>query len=80
MNTKTPEKTGTVLSLADQVACEVREDIIGLLRSPLLDAFFTNIAAQMRRVFAVAPDEENFQRPGLERDRQIHDLLADGQP
>lgn len=54
------------------------QHIIGLLRSPLLDAFFTNIAAQMRLVFAVAPDEENFQRPWLERDRQIHDLLAEG--
>lgn len=54
------------------------QHIIGLLRSPLLDAFFTNIAAQMRLVFAVAPDEENFQRPWLERDREIHDLLAAG--
>lgn len=52
--------------------------IVGLLRSPLLDAFFTNVAAQMRLVFAVAPDEENFQRPWLERDREIHDLLAAG--
>ncbi|MFV3291589.1 GntR family transcriptional regulator [Pseudomonas sp. NY11955] len=54
------------------------QHIVGLLRSPLLDAFFTNIAAQMRLVFAVAPNEENFQRPWLERDREIHDLLADG--
>lgn len=54
------------------------QHIVGLLRSPLLDAFFTNIAAQMRLVFAVAPDEKNFQSPWLERDRQIHDLLADG--
>lgn len=54
------------------------QHIVGLLRSPLLDAFFTNIAAQMRLVFAVAPDEENFQRPWLERDREIHDLLAAG--
>ncbi|WP_312934939.1 GntR family transcriptional regulator [Pseudomonas sp.] len=55
------------------------QHIVGLLRSPLLDAFFTNIAAQMRLVFAVAPDEENFQRPWLERDHEIHDLLAAGQ-
>ncbi|MEA5673939.1 GntR family transcriptional regulator [Pseudomonas sp. MH2] len=54
------------------------QHIVGLLRSPLLDAFFTNIAAQMRLVFAVAPDEKNFQSPWLERDREIHDLLADG--
>ncbi|MFS0826875.1 GntR family transcriptional regulator [Pseudomonas phoenicis] len=55
------------------------QHIVGLLRSPLLDDFFTNIAAQMRLVFAVAPDEENFQRPWLERDHEIHDLLAAGQ-
>lgn len=54
------------------------QHIVGLLRSPLLDAFFTNIAAQMRLVFAVAPNEENFQRPWLERDCEIHDLLAAG--
>ena len=53
------------------------QHIVGLLRSPLLDEFFTNVAAQMRLVFSNAPSEETFQKPWLERDRQIHDLLSD---
>jgi DNA-binding GntR family transcriptional regulator len=54
------------------------QHIVGLMRSPLLDEFFTHIAAQMRLVFSNAPSEETFQKPWLERDRQIHDLLVDG--
>ncbi len=54
------------------------QHIVGLLRSPLLDEFFTHVAAQMRLVFSSAPNEEAFQKPWLERDRHIHDLLADG--
>ncbi|HEJ1320875.1 TPA: GntR family transcriptional regulator [Pseudomonas aeruginosa] len=54
------------------------QHIVGLLRSPLFDEFFTNIAAQMRLVFSLAPSEENFQRPWIDRDRHIHDLLGDG--
>ena len=54
--------------------------IVGLLRSPLLDEFFANVAAQMRLLFSLAPDEEHFQRPWLERDREIHDLLGAGRP
>jgi len=56
----------------------VHQQIVGLMRSPLLDEFFTHIAAQMRLVFSNAPSEETFQKPWLERDRQIHDLLVDG--
>lgn len=55
------------------------QHIVGLMRSPLFDEFFTNIVAQMRLVFCAAPDEEHFQTPWLERDRQIHDLLAEGE-
>lgn len=54
------------------------QHIVGLMRSPLLDEFFTHITAQMRLVFSNAPSEETFQKPWLERDRHIHDLLADG--
>ncbi|KAF0864000.1 MAG: GntR family transcriptional regulator [Pseudomonas mandelii] len=54
------------------------QHIVGLLRSPLFDEFFTNVTAQMRLVFANAPSEETFQKPWLERDRHIHDLLGDG--
>lgn len=54
------------------------QHIVGLMRSPLLDDFFTHITAQMRLVFSNAPSEEGFQKPWLERDRHIHDLLVDG--
>lgn len=55
------------------------QHIVGLLRSPLFDEFFATVAAQMRLLFSLAPDEEHFQRPWITRDRQIHDLLAAGQ-
>lgn len=54
------------------------QHIVGLLRSPLFDEFFTNVVAQLRLVFCSAPDEARFQAPWLARDRSIHDLLADG--
>ncbi|MGA8138753.1 MAG: GntR family transcriptional regulator [Pseudomonas gingeri] len=54
------------------------QHIVGLMRSPLFDEFFTNIVAQLRLVFCSAPDEQRFQAPWLARDRYIHDLLAEG--
>ncbi|WP_191488828.1 GntR family transcriptional regulator [Pseudomonas sp. FEN] len=54
------------------------QHIVGLMGSPLFDEFFTNIVAQLRLVFSVAPDEQRFQAPWLARDRSIHDLLAEG--
>lgn len=54
------------------------QHIVGLMRSPLFDEFFANVTAQMRLVFCCAPSEEGFQKPWLERDRHIHDLLSDG--
>ncbi|MBV7546439.1 GntR family transcriptional regulator [Pseudomonas sp. PDM26] len=54
------------------------QHIVGLMRSPLFDEFFTHVAAQMRLVFSNAPSEESFQKPWLERDRHIYDLLGDG--
>ncbi|PWK34593.1 GntR family transcriptional regulator [Pseudomonas sp. OV226] len=54
------------------------QHIVGLLRSPLFDEFFTNVVAQLRLVFFVAPDESRFQSPWLARDQQIHQLLAEG--
>ncbi|MBV4476809.1 GntR family transcriptional regulator [Pseudomonas botevensis] len=54
------------------------QHIVGLMRSPLFDEFFTHVAAQMRLVFSNAPNEETFQKPWFERDRHIHDLLGDG--
>ena len=55
------------------------QHIVGLLGSPLFDEFFATVAAQIRLLFSLAPDEERFQRPWIIRDRQIHDLLAAGQ-
>ena len=54
------------------------QHIVGLLRSPLFDEFFTNVVAQLRLVFCAAPDESRFQAPWLARDRQIHELLVEG--
>ena len=56
------------------------QHIVGLLHSPLFDEFFANVAAQMRLLFSIAPDEEGFQRPWIARDRHIHDLLSAGRP
>lgn len=54
------------------------QHVVGLMGSRLFDEFFTNVVAQMRLVFCAAPDEQHFQAPWLTRDRQIHDLLAEG--
>jgi DNA-binding GntR family transcriptional regulator len=54
------------------------QHIVGLLRSPSFDEFFTNIVAQMRLVFSAATDEASYQAPWLARDRHIHQLLIDG--
>ncbi|WP_369681470.1 GntR family transcriptional regulator [Pseudomonas yamanorum] len=50
--------------------------IVGLLRSPLLDEFFAQVIAQLRLVFCGAPDEQRFQSPWLERDREMYALLG----
>lgn len=52
--------------------------IVGLMRSPLFDEFFAQVIAQLRLVFCAAPDEQRFQSPWLERDREIYSLLANG--
>ncbi|AZF25750.1 Transcriptional regulator, GntR family [Pseudomonas sp. R2-60-08W] len=46
------------------------------MRSPLFDVFFAQVIAQLRLVFCAAPDEQRFQSPWLERDREIYTLLA----
>lgn len=53
------------------------QQIVALLGSPLLDEFFTRIAAQLRLVFAIDPNEERFQKPWFERDREIYESLSD---
>ncbi|NBF03833.1 GntR family transcriptional regulator [Pseudomonas sp. Fl5BN2] len=52
--------------------------VVALLDSRLFDEFFTNVVAQLRLVFCVAPDEALFQAPWLMRDRQIHESLVEG--
>ncbi|WP_210643510.1 GntR family transcriptional regulator [Pseudomonas sp. Tri1] len=54
------------------------QHVVGLMGSPLLNEFFTNVVAQLRLVFYAAPDEPRFQAPWLLRDREIHDWLAEG--
>ncbi|KQM55598.1 MULTISPECIES: GntR family transcriptional regulator [Pseudomonas] len=54
------------------------QHIVGLMRSPLFDEFFAQVIAQLRLVFCAAPDEQRFQSPWLERDREIYSLLANG--
>lgn len=54
------------------------QHVVGLMGSPSLNEFFTNVVAQLRLVFCAAPDEPRFQAPWLSRDRDIHDWLAEG--
>ncbi|MBI6908512.1 GntR family transcriptional regulator [Pseudomonas palleroniana] len=51
------------------------QQIVRLMRSPLFDEFFAQVIAQLRLVFCAAPDEQRFQSPWLERDREIYQLL-----
>jgi DNA-binding GntR family transcriptional regulator len=53
------------------------QHIVGLMRSPLFDEFFAQVIAQLRLVFCAAPDEQRFQSPWLERDRDIYTLLVE---
>ncbi|WP_205809013.1 GntR family transcriptional regulator [Burkholderia sp. Ac-20365] len=52
--------------------------IVRLLDSALFDAFFTTILAQLRLVFASAPDEKRFQKPWVMKDQKIFALIERG--
>lgn len=52
------------------------QQIVALLQSPLFNEVFAQIIAQLRLVFCAAPDEQDFQAPWLERDREIYRLLT----
>jgi len=54
------------------------QQIVALMRSPLFDEFFAQVIAQLRLAFCAAPDEQRFQSPWLERDREIYALLVQG--
>lgn len=51
--------------------------LVHMLGSVRIDAFFTVLIAQQRLLFATGQYESDFQRPWLERDRQLWDLLSD---
>ncbi|WP_321871207.1 GntR family transcriptional regulator [Paraburkholderia tropica] len=53
--------------------------IVTTLQSPLIDAFFKTILAQLRLVFASAPDERRFQKPWVVKDRRILQSIEAGQ-
>jgi DNA-binding GntR family transcriptional regulator len=52
--------------------------IVHLLGSPLFDTFFMTILAQLRLVFASAPDEQRFQRPWVAKDQHLIELVSSG--
>lgn len=56
----------------------LHQTIVGLIHSPRTDAFFSNILAQLRLVFAVMEDESLFQAQWLERDEELARLLLFG--
>lgn len=54
------------------------QSVVRLAGSERLDAFFENLAAQLRLAFAVMPDESAFQVSWVGRDRDIADLILSG--
>jgi DNA-binding GntR family transcriptional regulator len=56
----------------------LHQAIVGLLGSPMLDAFFATIVAQLRLVFALAEDEAALQAQWIDRDEKLVDLLLSG--
>ncbi len=55
------------------------QTIVSILGSRRFDSFFASIIAQLRLLFASAPDEKFFQQPWVERDRKIYRFLQSGQ-
>jgi len=51
------------------------QSIVSILGSHRLNTFFASIIAQLRLLFASAPDEEYFQQPWVEKDREILNYL-----
>lgn len=56
----------------------LHQAIVGLVDSPRTNAFFSNILAQLRLVFAVMEDESAFQAQWLDRDAELVRLLLSG--
>jgi DNA-binding GntR family transcriptional regulator len=53
--------------------------VVSILGSRRFDSFFASVIAQLRLLFASAPDEKFFQQPWVERDRAIYRFLQAGQ-
>lgn len=51
------------------------QSIVSILGSQRFNTFFASIIAQLRLLFASAPDEKYFQQPWVERDRNILNCL-----
>ena len=49
--------------------------VVSILGSRRFDSFFASVIAQLRLLFASAPDEKFFQQPWVERDRAIYRFL-----
>ncbi len=64
---------------AATLSLHFHQTIVRLARSPLLDAFFSNVIAQLRLGFAIMPDQGSFQSLWTARDREICDLIRGGQ-
>lgn len=57
---------------------EFHQRLVGLLASPTLDDLFAIVVARLRLIFAVMPDEADFQKPWPPRDREIAEALIAG--
>lgn len=51
------------------------QHLVSVIGNSLINVFFIKILAQLRLVFAIAPNEEKFQTPWVEEDRRILSLL-----
>ena len=52
--------------------------IVALLGSRRLNDLFRTVCAQLRLAFSLATDEEDFQKPWVERDRELCELIRSG--
>lgn len=55
------------------------QTLVSLLDSPLCDDFFRRVGAQLRLAWGVATDEAEFQHQWPERDRDLYELIRQGQ-
>jgi DNA-binding GntR family transcriptional regulator len=54
------------------------QSIVSILGSQRFNTFFASIIAQLRLLFACAPDEKFFQQPWVDKDRDILNRLLSG--